>query len=181
MFTHFLMIFEYFLWKTLSTNITLKTKYISQDKEAMRSIEKVINSNNIVNFIGGTGIGKAVMIKALAKSLKHKIICAVPTITIAKQQAYIEFSDGSKIVKRLDKDCDIVIGGVIGNEVEMVEESNLIFVTYASLNKLQNIENKILIIDESHLLSDRSTILFEQIKTIKKVMHYVDKTVFVSA
>lgn len=165
----------------LKTNITLKTKYISQDKEAMKKIEQVINSNNIVNFIGGTGIGKAVMIKALTRTLKHKIICAVPTITIAKQQAFFDFFDGTQMVKRLDKNCDVVIGGINGAEVEMIEDSKLIFVTYASLHKLKNIKGKILIIDESHLLSDRSTILFEQIKTIKKVMHYVDKTVFVSA
>ena len=127
----------------------LTTQYIGQDNEAMKLICDVIKGNKFTSLSAGMGMGKTTMLLKLQKMLNKKIIISVPTIAIAEQQY-------NATPETIDK--ALIIGGVVGVDVEANEDCKIIYVTNASLSKLTNIEDKILIVDEAHLTSDRSTI-----------------------
>ena len=147
-------------------DITLTTKYIGQDKKAVKTITKTIQNNKKIILNASTGLGKNELVKILSTILKEDIICTVPTISIADQQA--------------DK-YGVVKGGISPIDILALEEEKLIYSTYSSLHKLQNIKDKILVIDESHLLSDRSNILESEQLAIMKTINVAKKVVFLSA
>jgi hypothetical protein len=154
----------------------LTTQYIGQDSKAMNLIENFVRNNKFTSLGAGMGMGKTTMTLQLQKMLNRKIIVSVPTIAIAEQQYKITFSDGSTE----DIDKALVVGGVVGFDVEMVEECDVIYVTNASLGKLQNIGDKILIVDEAHLTSDRSPINQRANLNLWKVMKHSYRTLFMS-
>ena len=127
----------------------LTTQYIGEDNEAMKLIADVVRGNKFTSLSAGMGMGKTTMLLQLQKMLNKKIIISVPTIAIAEQQ--YNATPGT-----IDK--ALIIGGVVGVDVEANEDCKIIYVTNASLSKLTNIEDKILIVDEAHLTSDRSPI-----------------------
>jgi len=150
--------------------LKLTTKYISQDSKVMDTISRTISKHKYTTLKAGMGLGKTTAILKLSKLLGLKTIIAVPTKALAEQQF---------------KDCEItskglLVEGVIGYEVESIEEEQLIFTTYASLGKLNNIGGKLLVVDECHLLNDRSPILYNAGKNVMQVAKQTSKTLFIS-
>ena len=154
----------------------LTTQYIGQDSEAMKLICDVVKGNKFTSLNAGMGMGKTTMLLQMQKMLNKKIIISVPTIAIAEQQYNVTYSDGT--TETIDK--ALVIGGVVGVDVEVNEDCKIIYVTNASLGKLQNIKGKVLIVDEAHLTSDRSPINQISNLNLYKVMKQSDRTLFMS-
>ena len=154
----------------------LTTQYIGEDSKAMTLICDVVRGNKFTSLSAGMGMGKTTMLLQLQKMLNKKIIISVPTIAIAEQQYNVTYSDGT--TETIDK--ALVIGGVVGVDVEVNEDCDIIYVTNASLGKLQNIKGKVLIVDEAHLTSDRSPINQISNLNLYKVMKQSDRTLFMS-
>ena len=159
-----------------TTTHKLTTQYIGQDAKAMNLISNTIQDNKFTSLSAGMGMGKTTMLVQLQKMLNKKIIVSVPTIAIAEQQYNATYSDGT--TEEIDK--ALVKGGVVGFEVEMLEECKIIYITNASLGKLKNIGDKILIVDEAHLTSDRSSINQRPNENLYKVIRETHKTLFMS-
>lgn len=154
----------------------LTTDYIGEDAKAMNLILNTIRDNKFTSLSAGMGMGKTAMLIQLQKMLNKNIIVSVPTIAIAQQQYNATYSDGT--TEKIDK--ALVKGGVIGFEVEMIEDCKIIYITNASLGKLKNIGDKILIVDEAHLTSDRSSINQRSNESLYKVMRETHRTLFMS-
>lgn len=146
------------------SSYTINTKYLSEDKNALELVKNAISKGTFTSIEAPTGIGKTEMIKSL--SSLEKTVCLVPLTSIISQQA-----NGGNTIK----------GGTTPEQVKAAEFNNLCFCTYASANKLSSVKDKIVVIDESHLLSLWSGLIFEQLRTLYKVIKEAKKVVFVSA
>jgi superfamily II DNA or RNA helicase len=124
----------------------LTTQYIGEDSKAMKLICDVVRGNKFTSLSAGMGMGKTTMLLQLQKMLNKQIIISVPTVAIAQQQYNATILDSNV-------DAALVIGGVFGDKIN--EDADIIYVTNASIGKLQKIEDKVLIVDEAHLTSDR--------------------------
>ena len=149
----------------------LTTQYIGQDSEAMKLICNSVENNKVTSLSAGMGLGKTTMLIQLQKMLNKKIIISVPTIAIAQQQY-------NATILNSNVDASLIIGGIFGDKIN--EDSNIIYVTNASLNKLKNLEKKVIIIDEGHLSSDRSPINQNSNFSLYKVMAKSHSTLFMS-
>jgi len=151
----------------------LTTQYIGQDSEAMTLICDVVRGNKFTSLSAGMGMGKTTMLLQLQKMLNRQIIISVPTVAIAQQQYNATILDSNISVA-------LIIEGVVGIDVEINEDCDIIYVTNASLGKLQNIKGKVLIVDEAHLTSDRSPINQISNENTYKVMRQSHCTLFMS-
>ena len=149
----------------------LTTQYIGQDNAAMKLICNSVRDNKITSLSAGMGLGKTTMLIQMQKKLNKKIIISVPTIAIAQQQYNATILDSNV-------DAALVIGGVFGDKIN--EDADIIYVTNASIGKLQKIEDKVLIVDEAHLTSDRSPINQNSNMHLYKVMSASHSTLFMS-
>ena len=151
----------------------LTTQYIGEDSEAMKLICDVVRGNKFTSLSAGMGMGKTTMLLQLQKMLNRQIIISVPTVAIAQQQYNATILDSNISVA-------LIIEGVVGIDVEINEDCDIIYVTNASLGKLQNIKGKVLIVDEAHLTSDRSPINQISNENTYKVMRQSHCTLFMS-
>tara|TARA_R110000787_G_scaffold140313_1_gene253859 strand:+ start:206 stop:3328 length:3123 start_codon:yes stop_codon:yes gene_type:complete len=151
----------------------LTTQYIGEDSKAMKLICDVVKGNKFTSLSAGMGMGKTTMLLQLQKMLNRQIIISVPTVAIAQQQYNATILDSNISVA-------LIIEGVVGVDVEISEDCDIIYVTNASLGKLQNIGEKILIVDEAHLCSDRSPINQSSNENTYKVMKQSLCTLFMS-
>ena len=151
----------------------LTTQYIGEDSKAMTLICDVVKGNKFTSLSAGMGMGKTTMLLQLQKMLNRQIIISVPTVAIAQQQYNATILDSNISVA-------LIIEGVVGVDVEISEDCDIIYVTNASLGKLQNIGEKILIVDEAHLCSDRSPINQSSNENTYKVMKQSHCTLFMS-
>ncbi len=129
----------------------LTTQYIGQDSKAMKLICESVRDNKVTSLSAGMGLGKTTMLLQLQKKFNRQIIISVPTKAIAEQQYTATILDNNV-------DAALIVEGIVGVDVEANENCDVIYVTNASLSKLNNVEDKILIVDEFHLSSDRSPI-----------------------
>ena len=160
--------------KSLLTNKykhKLTTQYIGQDNAAMKLICNSVRDNKVTSLSAGMGLGKTTMLIQMQKKLNKKIIISVPTIAIAQQQYNATILDSNV-------DAALVIGGVFGDKIN--EDADIIYVTNASIGKLQKIEDKVLIVDEAHLTSDRSPINQNPNMHLYKAMSESHSTLFMS-
>lgn len=144
----------------------LKTNYLANDKRLYDLIKDTILKNKITILTAPTGTGKSFLFKKYAEEIKEQIIFLAPLKTIVEQQK---------------ESFQIVTGDIPTEQIRIAERYKLLFCTYASAKKLSSAEGKILVIDESHLLSDRSNILNAENKHIYKMIEEAKHVVFVSA
>jgi hypothetical protein len=144
--------------------LELNGKYLSDDKKVVRTILNTIDNNKFTIIDAPTGVGKTTFFAGLSD--KFKMLFFVPLRTIAQQQK---------------GDYPIILGETTEQEIELAKNYPLIFSTYASSHKIPSAKGKVLIIDESHLLSDRSNILYQDIAHLSKLMSQADKVIFLSA
>ena len=154
--------------KQENTDINYKSKfrYLGQDEKLYSLILKEIKKDKFTIINAPTGSGKTTIVKKLDKDIEDKIVFLAPLRTIVEQQS---------------KDYKTVLGGTTPQEIKIAEKYKLIFSTYSSACRLSSVKDKVLIIDESHLLSDRSNILFSEIQTILGMIKEAKKVIFFSA
>ena len=150
-----------------SSNVfTLTTKYLSEDKRIINRLIKEckIDKNKII-VTAPMGTGKTTLVKDLSNSINESVLFLAPLRSIVEQQS----------------DSHIVLGETPSNEIRIAETHKLLFSTYASSHKLSSAKGKVLVIDESHLLSDRSNILYKEHKHLLKLINEAKSVVFLSA
>lgn len=147
-------------------NYNSKFRYLGQDEKLYSLILKEIKKDKFTIINAPTGSGKTTIVKKIDKDVKDKIVFLAPLRTIVEQQS---------------KDYKTVLGGTTPQEIKIAEKYKLIFSTYSSACRLSSVKDKVLIIDESHLLSDRSNILFSEIQTILGMIKEAKKVIFFSA
>ena len=154
--------------KQENTDINYKSKfrYLGQDEKLYSLLLKEIKKDKFTIINAPTGSGKTTIVKKLDKDIEDKIVFLAPLRTIVEQQS---------------KDYKTVLGGTTPQEIKIAEKYKLIFSTYSSACRLSSVKDKVLIIDESHLLSDRSNILFSEIQTILGMIKDAKKVIFFSA
>ena len=154
--------------KQENTDINYKSKfrYLGQDEKLYSLLLKEIKKDKFTIINAPTGSGKTTIVKKLDKDIEDKIVFLAPLRTIVEQQS---------------KDYKTVLGGTTPQEIKIAEKYKLIFSTYSSACRLSSVKDKTLIIDESHLLSDRSNILFSEIQTILRMIKEAKKVIFFSA
>jgi len=147
-------------------NYNSKFRYLGQDEKLYSLLLKEIEKDKFTIINAPTGSGKTTIVKKLDKDIEDKIVFLAPLRTIVEQQS---------------KDYKTVLGGTTPQEIKIAEKYKLIFSTYSSACRLSSVKDKVLIIDESHLLSDRSNILFSEIQTILGMIKEAKKVIFFSA
>jgi hypothetical protein len=144
--------------------IELNGNYLSEDKSLVRTILKTIDSTKYTIIDAPTGTGKTTLFAELSD--KFNTLFFVPLRTIAQQQI---------------GDYPIIIGETTEQEIELSKNYPLVFSTYASSHKIKSAKGKVVVIDESHLLSDRSNILYKDLVHLTKLMSEASKVIFLSA
>ena len=144
----------------------LKTRYLSEDSELTSEILNTIKKNKFTIINAPVGIGKTTLFKTITEELNTKAYFLAPLKTIVEQQ---------------QGEFKTVLGGTPKEEIKIAKNYSLLFSTYQSAHKLENAIGKTLIIDESHLLSDRVNLLQEHLKTLYKFIAQADKVIFLSA
>ena len=143
--------------------IELNGNYLSQDKSLVRTILKTIDSTKYTIIDAPTGTGKTTLLTELSE--EFDILFFVPLRTIAQQQI---------------GEHPIIIGETTEQEIEIAKNYPLVFSTYASCHKIKTAKDKVVVIDESHLLSDRSNILYGDLVHLTKLMSEASKVIFLS-
>jgi len=141
-------------------------QYLSDDKPLFSLIKKQIESNKFTVIDAPTGTGKTTLFKKLANEVKEQVIFLAPLRTIIEQQA---------------DQYPTILAETTPEQLRIAERYPLLFSTYASAHRIGDITGKILVIDESHLTSDRSNILYSENKQLRKLMHQAKSVVFLSA
>jgi len=141
-------------------------KYLSDDKPLFSLIKKNIESNKFIILQAPTGTGKTTLFKKLSNDVKEQIIFLAPLRTIVEQQA---------------DQYPTILGETTPEQLRIAERYPLLFSTFASAYKIGDINGKILVIDESHLLSDRSNILYSENKQLRQMMDQAKSVIFLSA
>ena len=147
-------------------NYSSEFRYLGQDKKLYSLLLKEIKKDKFTIINAPTGSGKTTIVKKLDKDIEDKIVFLAPLRTIVEQQS---------------KEYKTVLGGANRLQVRDAEKQKLLFSSYSSANKLSSVKDKVLIIDESHLLSDRSNILYKEIQTILRMIKEAKKVIFFSA
>lgn len=146
----------------------LKTRYIGEDSELMGLIINTIESNRYTAINSNTGTGKTNTFQTIATDISNKVVVVAPLLAIVNQQA----KSGGSIIK----------GNMSSSEIALAQRSRICYCTFASANKLTDLEDRIVIYDESHLLSDRAEMYFDnELKSFYKINARAKKIVFVSA
>ena len=136
-------VYQYDLPKVKNNNKhKLKTQFIGEDKEACKLLIESINNNDITTLISQMGTGKTHFIKDLIDNeFKHeKFVFVAPIKAIEKQAAY-------------DLSVYAFDGDLQPYERSKALKSRVIVATYNSLDKVQDLKDRILIPDESHSIS----------------------------
>ena len=149
-----------------SISYKLNHKYLSQDRDFIELTKSTISKNKFSIITAPTGTGKSFLFGCLSEEMSEQFVFLAPLKTIIEQQQ--------------DKYPTIKQGTTI-DQIARAEASNLLFATYSSAYKLESVKGKVLVIDESHLLVDRSNILTNEQRTIYKLMNEASRVVFVSA
>ena len=152
--------------KNTDINYSSKFRYLGEDKKLYSLILDEIKKDKFTIINAPTGSGKTTIVKKLEKDIEEKIVFLAPLRTIVEQQS---------------KDYKTVLGGTTPQEIKIAEEYKLIFSTYSSACRLSSVNNKTLVIDESHLLSDRSNILHDEIQTVLRMIKEAKRVIFFSA
>jgi energy-coupling factor transporter ATP-binding protein EcfA2 len=152
--------------KNTDINYSSEFRYLGEDEKLYSLILNEINKDKFTIINAPTGSGKTTLVKKLDKDIEDKIIFLAPLRTIVEQQS---------------KEYKTVLGGANRFQVKDAEKETLLFSSYSSANKLSSVKDKVLIIDESHLLSDRSNILYKEIQTILRMIKEAKKVIFFSA
>jgi energy-coupling factor transporter ATP-binding protein EcfA2 len=108
--------------------------YLTEQQELIKS---KLAENRILFIDAPTGSGKTTLVKALAKDLKLKTDIIMPTTALVEQQADIAHITGRKALT-----ADMV-------------KADILACCYNSINKIQDRQSKLLVVDEAHsLVSD---------------------------
>ena len=151
-------------------------KYIS---EATGTVDGLIDQYNKLALNVPTGTGKTSFftgykdkknkwIKGYAERKKEHIVLAVPTVALVKQ------------LKRAVKNVATIHGYITKRQRTKAMQSRVIICTYDTLHHIADLENRILIIDESHNLVNAVNYRRE---TLIKITHLFDtakKTILLS-
>jgi len=148
------------------TNYYCNYQYLNEDKELIKIIEQKIATERNLIINAPTGAGKTTLFKTIAENFKEKVIFVAPLKTIVEQQA---------------GQYPTILEGTTPEEITIAMRYKLCFTTYSSLQRLGDITGKIVIIDESHLLSNRANILYDEIKALIEILGKTKSNIFLSA
>jgi len=154
----------------LATNVTeysLKTKFIGQDKALVSLIGNAIKNNKVLLI--GASVGKGKTNLFLNHFGEQRALFLVPTLAILSQ------------MKKEGVQC--INGDSTNDDVGIALNHKFVACTYASLHRipLSSIEDRVMVIDEAHLIIDRSNIAHKQQQQITKFSNKAMSTVYLSA
>ena len=155
--------------RTNNNILRLSTRYIGQDKDVMRAIKERIQDNKYTFIKANPNMGKSTAITDLLKNeFTERVIFAAPTIAITEQTSN---SAGFEILK----------GGLVKLDKIIANEMDEISTTFASLKKVTNWENAILVLDEYHTLINNSSLYHPFLSDVYSAMQKAKRVVFLSA
>jgi energy-coupling factor transporter ATP-binding protein EcfA2 len=150
--------------KHVNTNQFTCNDYLSNNRNLVDEVKKSITTHKNTIITAPTGSGKTTLFTKISNEINKSFVFLVPLRTIAEQSKH-----------------PYILGETPPEQIKLNLNHKLVFSTYGSAHKLGSYKGKIVVIDESHLLSDRANIYYPDIKTILKIYNEAESVVWLSA